>query len=227
LAPADRAFVFLVFVFFLDDAGNSWGSLRLDDAAGSTLCACSVDWWLDGWTRGWRGSAGRTFDVFVVDEVVHLGILLLRIFFILFFYRVHLVVISVGNYALGVRASAASLAVCEVSTHRESSSLRRNATFQKPAHHERSLIGHVVLPVFVIHILHLHLAVQFFGVVLGHFVHIAEACEAVAPRYLARLVEYESALLAASVFELPCAHRAPVDAIFLVSEDLQWRASCM
>jgi hypothetical protein len=62
--------------------------------------------------------------------------------------------------------------------------------------------------------------------VLGHFVHVTEACEAVAPRDFTRLVEDESALLAASVFELPGAYRATVDAVFLVSEDLEgWPAS--
>jgi hypothetical protein len=60
---------------------------------------------------------------------------------------------------------------------------------------------------------------------LGPLVHVAEAGEAVTPRDLARLVEYEAASLTATVFKLPCASRAPVYTIFLVSEDMERRSA--
>lgn len=76
---------------------------------------------------------------------------------------------------------------------------------------------------------HVHFGVKILArqVLLGHFVHVAEASEAVGPGQLSVVVEEQPTLNAFAVLEFPRADRAALDAIFLVANHLQGGTSCM
>jgi hypothetical protein len=72
-----------------------------------------------------------------------------------------------------------------------------------------------------------HGGIEIVSVLFRHFVHVAKASEAVIPRDLARLVEDQTALGAAAVFELPGAYWTSIDTVLLVADDVERRAKCV
>jgi hypothetical protein len=237
LSAAHRANVFLCilvilllfFLVFLNHARDRWAGLGFfDNRARSGACSWAVGW---GCCRLWRltrcrGSAtgrGRVLQSGIIDEIIHL-----RVFFFLFLFDcIHFIAVYVWDDTLRVWTPATSLAMRHVSAR---SSI---AVLQKAAHDEvGAWIAHVILP--AVHWVAKPLELAFFivahscfevvGVLLWHLVHVTEACEAVVPWDLARLVKRQAALYTPAILELPCAYRTSVDAVLLVADDVKWRA---
>ena len=112
-------------------------------------------------------------------------------------------------------------------------SVWRDAVLEESLHHDIAFLRVKVWPVFgrsigvKVGVFQVHLRIEILTgqVTLRHVVHVAKAGEAISPRQLAVVVEEESALHAFAILELPRAHRAPLHAVLMVSDNLQGRPS--